>query len=141
MCFNDLHNAHASDDRELPWEVLPRFGVPVKMIAVICQFYEGMRTRVRADNGEHSGWFDVTQGLPQGCVSSPLLLNMFFDLTIHVVLARFSEDEGIVKESGSPRGGWFWWKRRAIDMRTKSRVGHVVRRRRRHCLEAVGGTC
>ena len=30
-----------------------------------------MRARVRTDDGEHSEWFDVTQGLRQGIVLSP----------------------------------------------------------------------
>ena len=54
------------------------FGVPTKMPAEIRRFHEGMRARVRTDDGEHSEWFDITEGLRQGCVLSPLLLNMLF---------------------------------------------------------------
>ena len=42
-------------DRELLlWVVLARFGVPEKMLTVIRQFHEGMRARVRTDDGAHS---------------------------------------------------------------------------------------
>ena len=82
-----------SVDRELRSEVLTRFGVPTKMLTVIRQFHDGMRVRVRTDDGEHSEWFDVTQGLRQGCELPPLLFSMFFAAVIHVVLLRFSEDK------------------------------------------------
>jgi hypothetical protein len=98
MCFIDLQKAYDSVDRELLWEVLTRFGVPANMLAVIRQFHDGMRARVRMDDGEHSEWFDVTQGLRQGCVLSPLLFNVFFAAAIHVVLVRFSEDTEIVRD-------------------------------------------
>ena len=78
--------------------VLARFGVPDKMLTVIRQFHEGMRARVLTDNGEHSEWFDVTQGLRQGRVLSPLLLNVFFATAIHAVLVRFSVDPDIVRD-------------------------------------------
>ena len=68
MCFIDLQKAYDSVDRELLWVVLARFGVPEKMLTVIHQFHEGMGARVRTDDGKHSAWFDVTQGLRQGCV-------------------------------------------------------------------------
>ena len=67
MCFVDLQKANDSADRELLWVVLARFSVPEKILTVISQFHERMRPRVRADN-EHSEWFDVAQGLRQGCV-------------------------------------------------------------------------
>ena len=96
MCFIDLQKAYDSVDRELLWVVLVRFGVPEKMLTVIRQFHEGMRARVRTD--EHSEWFDVTQGLRQGCVLSPLLFNIFFAAATHAEVVRFSEDPDIVRD-------------------------------------------
>ena len=63
MCFVDLQKAYDSVDRELLWKVPARAGVPSVMIDVIRQFHDGMRARVRMDDGELSEWFEVTQGL------------------------------------------------------------------------------
>ena len=57
-----------------------------------------MLARVRTDKGEHSEWFDATQGLRQGCLLSPLLLKVLFAAAIHFVLVRFIEDESIVQK-------------------------------------------
>ena len=96
MCFVDLQKAYGSVDRELLWKVLARAGVPSVMIdVVIRQFHNGMRARVRMDDGELSEWFEATQGLRQGCALSPLLLNIFFAAVMEVVLQRFSEDDTI----------------------------------------------
>ena len=68
------------------------------MLTIIHNFHDGMRARVRTDDGEHFEWFDVTKGLRQGYVLSPLLLfNVLFAVTLHVVQARFSKDETIVR--------------------------------------------
>ena len=98
MCFVDLQKAYDSVDRELLWKVLPRAGVPEEMIAVIRQFHDGMQAQVRMDDGELSDWFEITQGLRQGCVLSPLLFNIFFAAATEVVLVRFSEDDTILKD-------------------------------------------
>ena len=99
MCFIDLQKAYDSVDRELLlWKVLTRFGVPAKVPAVIRQFHDGMRARLRTDDGEHSGCFGVTQGLRRGCVLSPLLrFSVLFAAAIHVDLVCFSEDEHMVR--------------------------------------------
>ena len=85
-------------DRTLLWQVLTRIGVPPQMIAVIRQFHDGMRACVQPDDGVCSDWFEVEQGLRQGCVLSPLLFNIFFAAVLNVVLQRFSEEPAILAE-------------------------------------------
>ena len=98
ICFIDLAKAYDLVDRVLLWEVFARFGVPPRMIKVIRMFHDGMRARVQLNDGDFSAWFNVCQGLRQGCVLSPLLFNIFFAAVIIVVLQRFAEDPLIVSD-------------------------------------------
>ena len=86
MCFIDLQKASDTVDRTLLWQVLTRIGVPPQMIVVIRQFHDGMRACARPDGGVCSDWFEVEQGLRQGCVLSALLFNIFFVAVLNVVL-------------------------------------------------------
>ncbi|CAB1103101.1 unnamed protein product [Ectocarpus sp. CCAP 1310/34] len=97
MCFVDLNKAYDSVDREMLWKVLARAGIPAKLIEVIRQFHDGMRARVRMDDGELSDWFFVTQGVRQGCVLSPLLFNIFFAEVLEFAAIRFSEDDVVLR--------------------------------------------
>ena len=98
LCFIDLQKAYDSVDCKLLWEVLARFGTPPQMIEVIRQFHNGMRACVRSDDGRCSEWFEVAQGLRQGCMLSPLLFNVFFAAILLVVLERFSMNAGILAD-------------------------------------------
>ena len=83
---------------------------------------------MRTDDGEHSESFDVTQGLRQGVVLSPLQLSMFFAAVTHVALVGFGEDEGIARGAVHLEEDVGVGKRDAVDMRAKGSVRHVVRR-------------
>ena len=115
-------------DRTLLWQVLTHIGVAPQMIAVIQHFHDGMRACVRPDDGVCSDWFQVEQGLRQGCVLSPLLFNIFAPV-LTVVLQRFSEDPTILAElvhlkepptSMGPTGAGY-------GLRSSCGVGHAVR--------------
>ena len=98
MCFIDLQKAYDAVDRTLLGQVLTRIGVPPQMIAVNQQFHDEIRACVRPNDGVWSDWFEVEQGLRQGCVLSPLLFNIFFAAVLTLVLQRFSEDTIILVE-------------------------------------------
>ena len=113
MCFIDLIKAYDPVDRSLLWDVLVRFGVPPRMLAVIRQLHNGMQACVPLDDGECSDTFDVGQGLRQGCVLAPLLFNIFFTAKVlRVAEKRFLADAAITdnmvqlkrKEEGDEKG-------------------------------------
>ena len=102
-CFIDLTKAYDSVDRTLLWTVLARFDVPQNMISVIRQFHDGMQACVRLDDRVNSTLFAVEQGLRQGCVLAPLLLNIFFAAVANVASTRFKADKGIMGALVHPR--------------------------------------
>ena len=103
VCFIDLTKAYDSVDRTLLWTVLARFGVPQIIMSAIRQFHDGMRACVRLDDRVCSRWFALEQGLRQGCVLAPFLLNIFFAAVINVVSTRFEADKGITDALVHPR--------------------------------------
>ena len=98
LFFIDLQKAYDSVDRTLIQQVLARFGMPQQMIEVIRQFHDGMRACPRSDDGRCWEWFEVTQGLRQRCILSPLLFNVFFAAILLVALERFSKDASILAD-------------------------------------------
>nr|KAG5686358.1 hypothetical protein BaRGS_026819 [Batillaria attramentaria] len=78
VCFIDFEKAFDSVDRESIWTILRHYGVPEKMVDIIKQLYNGFFCKV-IHNGKLSDEFQVTTGVRQGCLLSPLLFLVVLD--------------------------------------------------------------
>ena len=67
MTFVDLTKAFDTFSFEGLWKIIAKFGCPIKFIAIVRQFHDGMLALVQND-GELSDPFHVTNGVKQGCV-------------------------------------------------------------------------
>jgi len=112
-CFLDLRRAYDTVWREGLWEKLREIGVHGVFLSAITGLYREVRCCVQI-NGARSDWFQVEQGLRQGCVLSPLLFLIFIngmirdlkDTRVGVSIRRrklnnfcFADDAVLVAES------------------------------------------
>jgi len=81
MCFVDLEKAYDRVPREKLFSVLSEYNIREELLEAIKGMYKSSRAAVRID-GKLSGWFNVTNGLRQGCSLSPLLFIIFMDKII-----------------------------------------------------------
>ena len=76
--FVDFKKAYDSIDRSLLWSKLTMMGVKGKLLDSLRSIYEQVKYCVKV-NGYKTDWFDVSVGLKQGCLLSPMLFNLFID--------------------------------------------------------------
>ena len=69
----DYEKAFDSLDRDTLWKILRQYGVPMKLVNMIKNSYEGMSCRV-IHNGQPTKNFEIRIGVRQGCLLSPFLL-------------------------------------------------------------------
>ena len=74
----DFKKAYDSIDRSLLWSKLTMMGVKGKLLDSLRSIYEQVKYCVKV-NGYKTDWFDVSVGLKQGCLLSPVLFNLFID--------------------------------------------------------------
>ena len=75
--------AFDSLDREILWKRLRHYGVPMKLVNMIKNSYEGMSCRVIHD-GQLTKNFEIRTGVRQGCSLSPFL----FILAIYWIMTQ-----------------------------------------------------
>ena len=73
------------------------------MVDIVRQFHDGMRARVRLDGGRVSEWFEVGEGLRQGCVLAPILFNIFFTAVLNTAEERLRSDPQVEADLVSTR--------------------------------------
>ena len=85
-----LTKAFDTVNREALWDVLARYGCPPKFIQIIRLFHVDMTGQVLS-NGEQSDPFFISNGVKQGLVLAPVLLNLFFTCVLRQAVGNMDE--------------------------------------------------
>ena len=94
LAFVDLSKAYDSIPRDTLWRVLHAYEVDEKLVQLLQDLHTGTRAAVKLAGGL-SEWFDIKNGVRQGCVIAPLLFNVFFDCVVRSALAAMPEGCGV----------------------------------------------
>ena len=88
MCFVDLKAAYDTVNREALLLILAQYGVSEKLCNIIRALYTETKAAVRVE-GELTDWFDIVNGLRQGCLLSPILFNVYIDHVLKIALKGY----------------------------------------------------
>lgn len=75
-CYFDFARAFPSIHHRKLWLKLNQIGVSPKLIRILKRIYEKSSTQIRTEDGFTSP-INITEGLAQGCVFSPLLFSLY----------------------------------------------------------------
>jgi hypothetical protein len=82
--FIDFKRAFPSVPHEKLWNKLYNLGISAKTIQIFQSLYEKCSTRIRLEDGL-SETIRISEGLMQGCVSSPLLFTLYISDIIQLI--------------------------------------------------------
>ena len=84
VAFIDLSKAYDCINRQLLWFKLSRLGISDQFIHVLKSLYNKVQCTAKI-NGFLTEWFNVSVGLKQGCILSPVLFNAFMDDLVQMI--------------------------------------------------------
>ena len=76
LAFVDYKKAFDSVKHRKLWRLLRRMGVCATTVRTMKSLYSSQTAAVKVE-GELSDWFDVSKGVRQGCLVSPLMYNLY----------------------------------------------------------------
>ena len=122
ILFVDLTKVFDTASRPGLWNILPRIGIPPKMVKIIGCFHNGMNARFVS--GSEDDEFPVTKGVKQGCVLAPTLFSFLFSM---MLLSAFKDSDPGIQITYRTDGGVFNTQRlKAKTKVTKSLVLFVT---------------
>ena len=75
FCFIDYAKAFDSVDHNKPCKILKKMGILDHLTWLLRNLYAGQEPTVRTRHG--TTWFKIGKGVPQGCILSPCLFNLY----------------------------------------------------------------
>ena len=72
FCFIDYAIAFDCVDHHKLWKILKEMGIPDHLTCLFRNLYAGQEATVRTEHGT-TDWFQIGQGVRQGCILSPHL--------------------------------------------------------------------
>ena len=76
FCFIDYAKAFDCVDHNKLWKILKEMGIPDHLICLLRNLYAGQEATVTNGHGT-TDWFQIGKGVPQGCILSPCLFNLY----------------------------------------------------------------
>ena len=97
FCFIGYTIAFDCVDHNKLWKILKEMGIPDHLICLLRNLYSGQEATVRTWHGTRD-WFQIRKGVPQGCILSPWLFNLYAEYIIWN--ARLEEAQARIKIAG-----------------------------------------
>ena len=76
FCFIDYAKAFDCVDHNKMWKILKEMGIPDHLTCLLRNLYAGQEATVRTEH-ETADWFQIGEGVRQGCILSPCLFNLY----------------------------------------------------------------
>ena len=81
LCFIDYTKAFDCVDYNKLWKIVKEMGIADHLTCLLRNLYAGQEATVRNLHGE-TDWFKIGKGVPQGCILSPCLFNVYAEYII-----------------------------------------------------------
>lgn len=88
LLFIDFERAFDSLNQHIMWQILAKYGIPDKLVEVIRELYDDSNLKV-VHRGLIGAGFQVTSGVKQGCLLSPIIFIIILDYVMrHAIKKR-----------------------------------------------------
>ena len=81
FCFIDYAKAFDCVDHNILWEILQEMRISDYLTYLLRNLYAYQKARVKTVHGT-TDWFQIREGVHQGCILSPCLFNLYSEYTM-----------------------------------------------------------
>ena len=81
FCFIDYAKAFDCVDHNKLWKILQEMRIPEHLTCLLRNLYVGQEATVTTGHGM-TDWFQIGEGVSQGCILSPCLINLYAEYII-----------------------------------------------------------